>query len=354
VLLLVSGSWPGAGHCEPPELPPAPEPVVVTTLPHPVLPPVPEPVDPTAHSPACPPCNDCGPPACAPYEDCNGPLLIGDPLLDHRNCAPPPGWFTSAEVDVVAPHVKNRLVAPVNLAGAQIDNIHLPTATLHWAGEPQFDLGYRFAEGFGEFLLTYRWLASSGSATISNFDLLGDGYLKSRLDVNVLDLDYASREFSLGPCWDMKWKVGVRLGNVFFDSHVGGNLIDWRTSNHFVGVGPNAGLELARVIPGTTVAVFGRLEAAGLWGHISQSFGESVVLEGTPILGGATHNSGTQAVLMGRLEAGVSWVPGFSEDRHFRFQTGYVIEQWWDVGQLQDSRAELTTQGVFLRFEWNY
>src|SRR6516225_1819355 len=67
---------------------------------------------PVCPAPLPPPLPTVGPPACAPYEDCNGPLLRCDPLLD-RPDAPPPGWFSAFEADIVAPHVKNRLTNPV-------------------------------------------------------------------------------------------------------------------------------------------------------------------------------------------------------------------------------------------------
>src|SRR6516164_3936047 len=66
-----------------------------------------------------------GPPACAPYEDDNGPLLKGSPFLDWPACAPP-GCFGAIELDLVGPHIKNRLTGSVTVNGAT-DQVHLPT-----------------------------------------------------------------------------------------------------------------------------------------------------------------------------------------------------------------------------------
>jgi hypothetical protein len=33
---------------------------------------------------------------------------------------------------------------------------------------------------------------------------------------------------------------------------------------------------------------------------------------------------------------------------------GHDFEQWWYVGRLGDSRADLTGHGIFLRTEFNY
>src|SRR5437773_1659090 len=81
-------------------------------------------------SPAAPPAvfvpavPHAAPPACAPYEADNGPLLIGDPLLQ-RPGYPTPGWFGSAEIDIVGPSLRNRLVNTVDVAGLFTDVVHL-------------------------------------------------------------------------------------------------------------------------------------------------------------------------------------------------------------------------------------
>ena len=36
------------------------------------------------------------------------------------------------------------------------------------------------------------------------------------------------------------------------------------------------------------------------------------------------------------------------------FFLGYQFEQWWNLGRTDDSNAELTIQGVFVRGEWRY
>src|SRR5439155_9662387 len=125
------------------------------------------------------------------------------------------------------------------------DLIQLPTAELDWAGSPRFELGYRLAECFGAFSVAYRFFSTEGEAALPNFDLDG-GLLRSRLDVNVVDLDYSSRELSLGPNWDMQWRVGVRFGDVFFDSHAESLFFEQRASNNFFGAGPHVGLHLGR------------------------------------------------------------------------------------------------------------
>lgn len=352
VLLVVGtlGVWLGAlpPRSRADELPSSPVPVVVTTLPHP-QPAVPGP--PTAllgDAAICAP----GPPACTCYEDCNGPLLYGDPLLD-RPCAPPPGWFTNLELAAIVPHIKSHLTAPVNINGLFVDQVQVPLDVGDWTPSPRVDLGYRFGQGFGEVLLSYRSVISEGNSTITDFDVAGNGQLSSRLNVNVVDLDYASREFSLGPRWDMKWRVGVRFGDVFFDSRAQGIVVEERASNHYIGVGPHAGLDLAWDLPCRRLALFGRLDGAALLGRISQSYEEAINVANILTLGGATDVRGTQAVPVGRIQAGLQWTPDWV-GTWLRFTTGYELESWWYVGQVGDSDATLTMQGVFFRCEWKF
>src|SRR5262249_22354765 len=164
-----------------------------------------------------------GPPACAPFEDRNGPLLKGDPLLDAPDF-PQPGWFAAVDLDLVGPHVKNRLTSTV-VAGLTLQTVQLPGAELDWTVAPRIEVGYRLPEGFGEILLGYRFLNSDGTDTIAGFDAAGAGALKTRLSLSIWSLDYASNEFSLQPCLNMRWKVGVQLGSAFFDNQATGQLM---------------------------------------------------------------------------------------------------------------------------------
>src|SRR5262245_49264945 len=214
-LVLFAAQSPLGGQTQdaptPPPPTPAPPPGPVLGAPVPVPPPAPV-----------------VPPAVVPYQDRNGPLLRGDPLLDPPTL-PPPGWFAALEVDIVGPHIKNLVGGTATLNGFAPNVIALPIASLDWTGAPRFELGYRLSEGFGEFLLSYRFLTTEGQDTIPRFDPFSPGFLRSRLDVNVIDLDYASREFGLEFSeflpWDMKWRAGVSYGDVFFDSQAHGAVL---------------------------------------------------------------------------------------------------------------------------------
>jgi hypothetical protein len=294
-----------------------------------------------------------GPPACAPYEDYNGPLLKGSPLLDWPEWAPP-GVFGAVELDIVGPHVKNRLMGPVSVNGGT-DQVHTPAAALDWTVAPRFDLGWRFAQGAGELLVSYQFLTTAGTESLPGFDAANHAAaVHSRLDMQVLDLDFASREpaWLLGCNWDWKWRAGVRLAGIFFDARATSPLLEQRTANNFVGAGPDAGLELRRSFPGTGLAAFARVETALVVGSVHQSFEEAFTTP-TGAVGGATSLRHSQPVPFLGLAAGVSWSPPQREQ--LRVTAGYILQNWWSAGDLApDSRGDVTVQGIFVRGEWRY
>ena len=102
-------------------------------------------------------------------------------------------------------------------------------------GSPQF----LFVHGLGgdrtHFAPQMEYFARKGRAL--------NAELRSRLNLNVLDLDYSNRETSLnlGPLWDMKWRVGVRLSSIYYDAKAGNPVVAQRTANDFRGGGPQSG-----------------------------------------------------------------------------------------------------------------
>src|SRR5262249_13409329 len=153
-----------------------------------------------------------------------------------------------------------------------------------------------------------------GMGTIPDLDVAG--LLRTRLDVNVVELAYASREISLEPHWGMRWQVGVRLANVFFDNRAGGLLVEERSSNSFWGAGPRAGLELRRhcaTMPG--LDLFARVDAAAFFGRIEQNF-EATVRAGTPLaVGGAASVEGSQTVPVLQVQVGLGYRPEWGEGK---------------------------------------
>lgn len=285
-----------------------------------------------------------------------GPYFERDPLLDPP-ALPAPGCFAAVEIDPTVAHVKNRL-SNASVPGNTLGTVHLPSAALDWTAAPRFELGYRLPSGFGELLLCYRFLATDGTGTVAGPDDIA--ILKSRLDLNVAELNYASRELSLWPHCDMKWSVGLEYANVFFDSRAdeplaaaaaGSGIFERRNSDRFVGFGPDVGLQLARHWGDSGLSLVGQIHGAMLLGRIHQGFFEAAT---TPGAGGETRVSSSQTVPTLNVQAGLSWHP----DWHcLSLFLGYQYEYWWNVGRLSltpDSRGELSDQGVVLRLQYNF
>jgi hypothetical protein len=287
-----------------------------------------------------------------------------DPGLDPP-ALPAPGWFTELEAGVLGPHVKNHLNGTVRLPGqppgAMPDNVHVPEAELDWTVAPRVGLGYRLPSGFGEFVIAFRSLASDGSGSLPAAG--GAVALKSRLDLNQVALDYASREFSLWPDWDMKWRFGLRLDYVYFDSlaagpagAVGGGATAFaaRDTDRYVGFGPHWGLTLGRHLGCTGLSLVGQADGGLDLGRIRQGFFEDGTAAGLPVAG-QSHLSSSQAVPMLNVELGIGWRP--PDYQNLRFFAGYQYSYWWNVGRLSitpTSRGELSDQGVLLRAEFNF
>lgn len=263
-----------------------------------------------------------------------------------------PGFFAAAEVGLVFPHVRNRLVSDVFHPTLGPRSVRVPAVELDTTVAPRVELGYRLPEGLGAFLLSYRFFASDGSLRFPSDDSPEGGRITSRLDVNILDLDYASQEHSPAPAWDMKWTVGVRLANLFLDSRAEARLLSQRVSNRFLGAGPHVGLDLWRNLPIPGLSLQFRGEGALAVGNARQGFEEVFTLADGSRLGAASTVDRTNAVPSLHFQVGLAWTPpGWMGTR---LSAGYLYEHWWFVGNAGASRADVRNQGLFLRAEYEF
>ena len=284
--------------------------------------------------------------------------LYNDPAL------PQPGWFTDVEVDGVVPHIKENITGQVQIGNGAPTQVLLPNAPLDWTAAPRITLGYRLPSGFGEFALSYRGFASQGSQIALGAD--GPAALDSRLDLNQIDFEYQSREYSLWPQWEMTWNIGLRVSTVYYDSSVqenfaaaaaGSGLFQQHASNNYWGIGPNAGLSLARHIDGTYLSFLTSIDATNLIGRTTQHFSATSTLADANgnLLGGDSRYSGTGSVPVVNVQAGIKWEP--PQLPHSYLFIGYVYEYWWDVGRLDNglgSLGEMSNQGLAFRAEFNF
>jgi hypothetical protein len=362
VVLAVLGGMPPVPHgfAQTPKsaaAPPASVPAE-TTYPDP-LPGLPRPPDAPRSLLEAPPPTP--PYSCAPLP---GPYFEPDPRLDPPPL-PPPGWFTDVQLGIVGPHVKNRLTDMVTIPGMMTGSLHLPSTDLDWTAAPRFEVGCRLPSGFGELAVAYRFLVTDGTATVLGPD--APAALKSRLALNMVDLDYASRAFFTfqWPYLDMKWRFGLRWADIFFDSRAdepfaaamaGSGIFETRTSNNFWGIGPHAGLELTCPFEGSGLALVGWVDGATLLGRIRQNFFAESTTPGAngQLLCGNTRQSVSQSVPMINAFLGFRWQPPSYPNIHV--SAGYDYEFWWNVGRNSSttSRATLSDQGVLLRAEFNF
>lgn len=338
VALLTAG--PAAAQSLPPQPVPVAPPPAATAGPE-------APPPPGLTSPPPPPVGLTSPPP--------PPLVYHDPLPSHDALldAPcdTPGWFVGAEVSFLKPHVNSSLSGTVSFGNLGVDTVRLPGAPLDWTVAPRIELGYRFADGWGAVLVSYRALSTDGRAVLLDFDAAGDGWLHSRLDMDVFDFDYATPKISLGQRLELRGRFGVRLADVFFDSRAQGQFVEQHASNHFLGAGPHAGLDVWYHCNVPGLALFARADGALPVGRVHQDFEEILVFSDGSVAGSAASQGGTRAVPTLNAQLGVSWQP---PGTRLRFTTGYEFEYWWDIGHVGGSRAELFDQGGFFRAEFRF
>ncbi len=295
--------------------------------------------------------------ACAPLP---GRYFENDPQLDPPQFHPP-GFVAGVEVQAVVPHIFNTLANGAPVGTLPVDSLQLGSSGLNWGVSPRLEAGYRLGSGFGEFLLSYRYLGVTGSTT-TPLGQDGPANLRTRFDLNVIDFDYASREFTPWQHVGMKWRIGMRMVYLFYDNTLTpsglaageSGILQEHAFNDFKAFGGHVGLELSRdlyaYVPGlSAVAKFDY--GSSFTGTLKQGVSETTIASGYEF-GGITSS---QSVPMLAGQFGVSYEePG---SRLSLFAGGFY-EYWWNVGRLstfsQLSRGELSMTGVTVQLKWNY
>jgi hypothetical protein len=276
--------------------------------------------------------------------------------------SPPPGWFFDVDLQVIRPVLLNRITNDTPLPNGAL--LHVPSADLNWTVAPWFEVGYRLPESWGFVAASYRFFNSDGSAAAPP----GEGGLVSdihtRAALNMASFDYGTTPYAFAPRWDWVWRVGVRYGNVYFDSRSVNAASDQQASNYFTGFGPDARLDLYRhvaEVPG--LALWSRFDGAVLIGRVNQRYRDlETAPDGTRTFSSFEQNS-TQSVPTLLLQVGLEYTPPGRENLHFNF--GYLYERWWYVGQVgfsgtsginipSNSHGEIGSQGLFLRAQVDF
>jgi len=292
-----------------------------------------------------------------------------DPLLDRPNAAPP-GWYTNVETNFFLVHLRNQLGAPVpNSLTGTTDFIQFAGNPINPTISPRFEVGYRFPGNWGGIQLGYTFLTSQGSefmTTGPEDDIQAPAHQQGILNFNLVDLTYVSREYGLGPYWNLRWGAGARMLILYFNSGLqfinpGSNLGDilaQNESNSVSGFGVWAFLDLERKMPIEGLALFGRVEATDLEAQIRQGYSETVVGPSGTLLPFAARYDFSVGVPILREVAGVSYtVPQWN---YSRFMLGVQWETFFQIGRdnltngIINSRGQLDLYGLFFRAEFNF
>jgi hypothetical protein len=288
------------------------------------------------------------------------PYLPGaNPLLERAGL--PIGWYAGIELTAVKPHLLSQINSGDSLQPTFAQSIQLPVANIDWSVMPRFQVGYRRENGLGEFSVSYRFVLSSGTGNIANFDTAGAGNLDTRLNVQVLDFDYGFTDYNEELPWWVPFVVtrslGVRVAGVMSESSVYGEQIrSEQAKNTFVGAGPRTRFDMLWPLTSGPVprplSFFSGFDLSGVIGPSNQRFYEQS-LAGNSLLSatGRTGGNTTGVATLG-LQAGLSWVPDWRQ-KSARFSAGFQWERWWFLGG-DNGNVELTLQGPFVRGELRF
>jgi len=301
------------------------------------------------------------------------PVAEAVPQLPPIGAAPPSVPFYRrfraelVEAALVFPivHQSRNALVPVSGGIGDVD-VRLPTASLGVSAP--LILNFQFdADRFGELNFSYKLLVGEGQRLVIGLDPMGLAVLRSRLDMNVVDLTFASAGYTplwnllwfdhrdpQKPLWGVRWDLGARLATWFHDSRLDGPTITRRVSSSFIGGGPHVGLTLHRVLGDTGIEAFLHSDFGTNLGSVNQQFSELVTDGlGNPLGYGYVRREDFRWVPTLRAEAGLGG-SGLLTNRA-EWKMAYQFEQWWGIGSAgSTSPADLVTHGAVLRWRYRY
>ena len=257
------------------------------------------------------------------------------------------GFFLGVELGFLKPTVTGGLVNEMPL-GPLGEKLAVPRASLDWVVSPAIEVGYKLPCGEA-FVATYRFLTSEGNAVVGG--PADPTQLRSRLDVQFFDLDYALAPYEFAPRYELNSRLGVRVADVFFDSRATDAAGLQQASNDFFGAGIHGRLEVKRsiaLLPG--LGIFGALDGSALVGrtnqkfHLENDFGE--------VIASSMKQHGQRTVGVVQLQVGLSYAPPALPG--LQFVTGYEYERIFAAGDLGPSSGDVYSQGWFIRARFDF
>jgi hypothetical protein len=300
---------------------------------------------------------------CAPLP---GKYFETDPLLDPPTF-PRPGFFASAEAQALVPHIYHDIVNLAPVRGGTAGTVAVPVSGFDWTVSPRVEIGYRLPSGFGEFLLNYQFIHSSGSGG-SPLGPDGPAAVTSKFEFNLADFDYASREFTPWEHWGMKWRFGLRTLQMYYRTTLsqspaaaaaGSGVLQEQGYNAYHGYGGHIAVELDREfnrqLPG--LSLVGKLDVGNTFGFIHQSVSRYAT-DGSNSAGVYRFDQESPSILS---QLGLNYRPAGSR---IELYVGGSYGYWWNVGKNNNvaldsigkgnAKGDLSLTGVNVRATWNY
>jgi hypothetical protein len=272
------------------------------------------------------------------------------PAPQSYGIAPPePLGFFNVELQFVAPTVSNHLNNTIVLPDGSTKTIAIPGVGLDFTVAPLLEIGFRLPESAGQFSFGYRFLTTQGNSSQTADGIETD--FRSRLDYNEVNFDFGTSRWEFEPHWFLQSRIGARVAWIYYDTQARTDALGLKDfeKNYFVGAGPHLSLDVERTFA-MGLGLFAKVDGAVLIGQTEQAFTETDTLGGFVSI--TQPERTTLAVPTIQAQLGVSYTPPRFE--HLRFRAGYQFEQWFNVGNVQNSSLNVMTQGGFIRGEIDF
>lgn len=262
---------------------------------------------------------------------------------------PPPGPLVEAELSILFPHLHNTVTPDADPTDPLGTGFPLPTVGPGGTVSPRLALGYRLPNAWGEVFVAYRNLTSEGHAQVTDY-AAGPAQVTTRLNQNLIDLLYSSREPSLLPDALLRWEVGGRYGYSYWDSRAVNAVSRHEVSSRFDGGGLVAAVSVTRCL-GPGLDLFVRGESGTLaGGTFHHAFASGLDSTGQVVAMGGCAVSLALAQSVD-VKLGLGWAPEWAP--RSRFSAGYEFYQWWLLVD-QGLNSDITAHGLFLRWDWSF
>ncbi len=286
--------------------------------------------------------------------------VLTDPPLPWRM-----PWTISADLGVGDGGMYGTLAPPPGFHPTRRAVFPLPSARLDGFVNPRITLGYDLAPLVpGTLAVTWDAFFAEGDDLLIGPPPPGhafptvDALLRSRADVNLVDLTYSAVLWSGvrndGPGATLAVKVGGRLGGFYTDDRAEGYGYGQWVSNWFFGAGPLVGLRgelpFGLSIAGRRPVLFAGVDGGVLFGRDHQTFREADLFARRAYREACM--CGDRSVPFLSAEAGVATRPG--PDDRWRSRFGVRFTQFWGVGDLGPSRLDFQAVTAFIGVDWRF